>query len=87
MTNLSNLFPWLSIRSKLLIAFAGLSILPLIFIGAYGIVSNVRTMQDIALENLSHDVLTYGADYFFLKPLDLDKLREAVRRCLKLGKQ
>lgn len=24
----------------------------------------------------------YGADFFFLKPLDLDKLRSAFRRCL-----
>ena len=31
------------------------------------------------------DVKAYGADYFFLKPLDLDKLREAVRKCLHLN--
>ncbi len=31
------------------------------------------------------DVKAYGADYFFLKPLDLDKLREAVRKCLHLS--
>jgi DNA-binding NtrC family response regulator len=24
----------------------------------------------------------YGADFFFLKPLDLEKLRHAIRRCL-----
>lgn len=24
----------------------------------------------------------YGADFFFLKPLDLEKLRYAIRRCL-----
>jgi DNA-binding NtrC family response regulator len=29
------------------------------------------------------DVKAYGADYFFLKPLDIDKLREAVRKCLR----
>lgn len=28
------------------------------------------------------EVITYGADYFFLKPLELNKLREAVRKCL-----
>ena len=26
----------------------------------------------------------YGAKYFFLKPLDLNRLREAVRKCLRL---
>ena len=31
------------------------------------------------------DVKAYGADYFFLKPLELDKLREAVRKCLHLN--
>ena len=31
------------------------------------------------------DLKTYGASYFFLKPLELDKLREAVRRCLHLN--
>ena len=33
------------------------------------------------------DVKAYGADYFFLKPLDLDKLRLAVRKCLRSDKQ
>ena len=33
------------------------------------------------------EVKAYGADYFFLKPLDLDKLREAVRKCLRLDKE
>lgn len=31
------------------------------------------------------DIKTLGADYFFLKPLELNKLREAVRRCLHLN--
>ncbi len=31
------------------------------------------------------DARAYGADYFFLKPLELDKLREAVRSCLHLN--
>jgi DNA-binding NtrC family response regulator len=31
-----------------------------------------------------HEVKAYGADYLFLKPLELDKLREAVRKCLHL---
>ncbi len=31
------------------------------------------------------DLKAFGADYFFLKPLELNKLREAVRRCLRLN--
>lgn len=31
------------------------------------------------------DVCAYGADFFFLKPLELHKLREAVRKCLCLN--
>ncbi len=52
------MFPWLSIRSKLLIAFAGLSIIPLVLVGVQGIVSNANNMKEIALENLNHDVRT-----------------------------
>lgn len=29
------------------------------------------------------EVQSFGADYFFLKPLELDKLRDAVRTCLR----
>lgn len=28
------------------------------------------------------DIKLYGAEYFFVKPLDLDQLRDAVRDCL-----
>lgn len=28
------------------------------------------------------DVKTFGADYFFLKPLDIDRLRDAIKKCL-----
>lgn len=31
------------------------------------------------------EVKALGADYFFLKPLELGKLREAVRKCLHLN--
>jgi len=31
------------------------------------------------------EVQSLGADYFFLKPLELDKLRDAVRTCLHLN--
>ena len=30
------------------------------------------------------DIRLYGADYYFLKPLELDHLRNAVRKCLHL---
>jgi DNA-binding NtrC family response regulator len=33
------------------------------------------------------DLKAYGASYFFLKPLDLNRLREAVRKCLCLDKE
>ena len=56
--NLNKIFPWLSIRNKLLIAFAGLSILPLAFVGVYSILTNVRMMREIALGELTEDVQT-----------------------------
>jgi PAS domain S-box-containing protein len=56
--NLNKIFPWLSIRNKLLIAFAGLSILPLAFVGVYSIMTNVRMMREIALGELTEDVQT-----------------------------
>lgn len=31
------------------------------------------------------ELRTLGADYFFVKPLELDKLRDAVRKCLHLN--
>ena len=50
--------PRFSIRAKLLIAFVGLSILPMVFVSLYGLYVNVRTMETIALEDLTHDVAT-----------------------------
>jgi PAS domain S-box-containing protein len=55
---INKIFPWLSIRSKLIIAFVGLSIIPLILVGIHSIFSNVRMMESIAIENLNHDVNT-----------------------------
>ena len=54
--SLRKIFPRLPIRAKLLIAFAGLSVLPVLCVSIYGIWVNVRTMERIALGNLSHDV-------------------------------
>lgn len=58
MLNINKILPWLSIRNKLLIAFVGLSVLPVAFVGIYGIVTNVSMMEEIATENLLHDVHT-----------------------------
>ncbi|MBI2619530.1 MAG: response regulator [Ignavibacteriales bacterium] len=30
------------------------------------------------------DVIKYGADFYFLKPLELDKLRFALKKCLRM---
>ncbi len=46
----------MSIRNKLLIAFAGLSILPLSFVGIYSILTNVKMMREIAIGELTDDV-------------------------------
>lgn len=56
MVNPNRLFQWLSIRSKLLIAFVGLSLLPLVVVGTYAVVTKIEMMEEIALENLTHDV-------------------------------
>jgi len=56
MLKLNKLFPWLSIRNKLIIAFVGLSVLPIIFVGIYGIISNTESMKHIAIQNLDHDI-------------------------------
>ncbi len=57
-TTFARLVPGLSIRWKLIIAFAGLSVLPVVLVGVYGIESNVGTLKRIALVNLTHDVHT-----------------------------
>lgn len=56
MAKITKLFPWLPIRHKLLIAFIGLSLVPIIIIGMYGVASNTRMMKQIAIQNLSHDL-------------------------------
>ncbi len=46
----------MSIRTKLVIAFVGLSFIPVMLVGLYGIASNVRNLRRSALEDLTHDV-------------------------------
>ncbi|MFQ5825280.1 MAG: ATP-binding protein [bacterium] len=47
-----------NIRGKLAIAFAGLSILPVMVVGILGIASNIQSLRQIAIENLHYDLLT-----------------------------
>jgi PAS domain S-box-containing protein len=56
--SLRNIFPRLTIRAKLLIAFVGLSVLPVLCVSLYGIYVNVTTTENIAFVNLTHDVTT-----------------------------
>ncbi len=56
MFKLNKLFPWLSIRNKLIIAFTGLSLLPILIVGIHGIISNTKMMKQIAVQNLNHDL-------------------------------
>jgi len=48
----------LTIRAKLLIAFVGLSVLPVLFVSLYGVQVNIRTTENIAFKNLTHDLTT-----------------------------
>jgi PAS domain S-box-containing protein len=55
---LNDIFPWLSIRNKLLIAFAGLSVLPLALVGIYSILTITQMMRQVSLEELTGSVRT-----------------------------
>ncbi len=48
MYDLNRIFPWMSIRSKLIIALAGLSIIPVALVDFHGNFSNVKMMKEIA---------------------------------------
>jgi PAS domain S-box-containing protein len=73
MVNLTKIFPWLSIRNKLLIAFAGLSILPVAIVGIYDILSNVRSTKEIAFSKLTRDIFSIREKAAnFLTNVDID---------------
>jgi PAS domain S-box-containing protein len=75
MVNFNKIFPHLSIRNKLLIAFGGLSILPMMFIGVYGILSNIQTMKNAALEELTENVQAIREKTFnFFEDISSDML-------------
>ncbi|NOY57319.1 MAG: PAS domain-containing protein [Calditrichaeota bacterium] len=48
----------LHIREKLAIAFVGLSILPVLIVGMVGISLNVRSLRQVAIEDLRHELQT-----------------------------
>jgi PAS domain S-box-containing protein len=54
--NLNKIFPFLSIRTKLIVAFSMLSFIPLAIIGTYATYNIVSSMHKKALENLHHDL-------------------------------
>jgi PAS domain S-box-containing protein len=56
--NLNRLFSWLSIRTKLIVAFAGLSVLPIIVVGIFAIWSTASNLTETAKRNLNNDVQT-----------------------------
>jgi PAS domain S-box-containing protein len=58
LSGLRAIFPRLQIRAKLLIAFIGLSVLPVLLVGLYAISENIKATERNALENLAHDVRT-----------------------------
>lgn len=71
--NLNKLFPFLSIRKKLIIAFTLLSFIPLTIIGLIGLYNNILTLEKSALENLNHDVAMLSKRVKdFLTNVDLD---------------
>ena len=81
MLNVGNMLPRLSIRGKLITAFVGLSVVPAVFIGMYGLVSNIRTMRSIALSGLTHDVRTIrerGSNFLAGVESDLLVLRSST---------
>ena len=64
----NKIIPFLSLRKKLIIAFALLSTIPLLIFGVVGIYKSMDGMREIALENLSHNVeiITERAQNFII---------------------
>ena len=58
--NINKLFPFLSIRTKLIVAFSALSFIPLAVVGVLGVYNNVSTMNEIALRSLTTDVSRFN---------------------------
>ncbi len=56
MINLNRLFPWLSIRTKLIVAFTGLSIIPIAVVGIFAIWSTAGNLVSTATRDLNSNV-------------------------------
>ncbi len=56
MINLNRLFPWLSIRTKLIVAFTGLSVIPIAVVGIFAIWSTAGNLVNTATRDLNSDV-------------------------------
>jgi PAS domain S-box-containing protein len=71
--NLNKLFPFLAIRTKLIVAFSMLSFIPLAIIGTFAIYNSISSMHKKALDNLHHDVeLVNEKAQNFLSVIGLD---------------
>jgi len=54
--NINRFFPWLSIRTKLIVAFTGLSIIPIIVVGFFAVWSTADNLIDTAKRDLNNHV-------------------------------
>ena len=56
MVNVNKLFPRLSIRHKLAVAFAGVAMIPLLIISISGSATSVRQLEEMARSTVDHDL-------------------------------
>ncbi len=56
MININRLFPWLSIRTKLIVAFTGLSIIPIAVVGIFAVWSTAGNIVNNATRDLNSNV-------------------------------
>ncbi len=56
MININRLFPWLSIRTKLIVAFTGLSVIPIAAVGVFAVWSAAGNLVASATKDLNNDV-------------------------------
>src|SRR3989339_2674 len=80
----------LKIRSKLVIAFTALSLLPVLIVGSIGITTNNKSLRQISINNLDHDLMEikkdldlffYGIEdkiFFLISSLSFQHLTEAI---------
>lgn len=81
--NVNKLFPRLPIRVKLLVAFAGLVVVPLLVTGAFGTRETLRQIEASVTSSLDHELVTTSdrTEHFLLgAEEDLVYLAEAIVR-------